>query len=625
MNASLWLAVVLVVGLFFAIRWMRDTARVQVQIEEVRVVRDFVQSLSMKEAPPSDSDIALAAAEVRVVLDALAVPTRLTNIVHRVLGEEPLNFQNLASALTAIERHLIAQKGLSIARYVIWPEPKRVNASDQSKEKAPLTKYQATSESASKDEEALLARLTEKFYSSAPFKMLGAALIGAVLLAGAGVLFLGGQALNLHEGLNKAATEQKQDLKDLVDQQKESIKAESSGAENVIKSQTAQMASTYSDFQNFAHNSQNKLTDDVTKFESDAATLEKKTFDAVVDKVSGDLSKKSSELSDLLDKLASTATQQFDERVGKIQKNLDAIESLVASAMKELSGPIGGIEASIVTVKLRVQDAQNQFIAPIMGIESQLRNIKDLLQDARTQLNSSAGGIEKDIENIKARVLLTGTSLEAIEIKIDEFKARENLLAHVPVETQGGNVGPTPPLTLQNKSAQEAGQWLVNVLNPERPDFSKVQEEVDILKLQDFPAQLAKQKQDLSEIERQTKVLQANIDGIGKRLEQISSAKAEVEQVQEISKHVDQLAQTVKDMQAPRPVPTPTPPLANLSRNQWRKVQRALKKIVFEPDIADGLLGTNTKDAVRKYQQQRADHPPVTGDLTQDQANDLLK
>ena len=63
------------------------------------------------------------------------------------------------------------------------------------------------------------------------------------------------------------------------------------------------------------------------------------------------------------------------------------------------------------------------------------------------------------------------------------------------------------------------------------PESGKLQTEVDFLKLQDFPAQLAMQKQDLSDTEKQTKDFQENVD---KRLDQISSAKAELTLVREI-------------------------------------------------------------------------------------------
>jgi hypothetical protein len=64
---------------------------------------------------------------------------------------------------------------------------------------------------------------------------------------------------------------------------------------------------------------------------------------------------------------------------------------------------------------------------------------------------------------------------------------------------------------------------------------------------------------------------------------------------------------------------------SQLTRNQWKTIQRSLKARGFKPGEIDGRLGPSTVIAIREYQKRRSDHPDVTGVLTADQLDDLLK
>jgi hypothetical protein len=67
----------------------------------------------------------------------------------------------------------------------------------------------------------------------------------------------------------------------------------------------------------------------------------------------------------------------------------------------------------------------------------------------------------------------------------------------------------------------------------------------------------------------------------------------------------------------------PQTPIA-LSLEQAKEIQRALEARGFRPGPIDGRFGPRTGAAIRAYQTQRADHPAVTGLLTDEQARDLL-
>jgi hypothetical protein len=62
-----------------------------------------------------------------------------------------------------------------------------------------------------------------------------------------------------------------------------------------------------------------------------------------------------------------------------------------------------------------------------------------------------------------------------------------------------------------------------------------------------------------------------------------------------------------------------------LSRSQWKKIQLSLAALGFYPGPIDGRPGAITVNAIREYQKWRSDHPDVTGTLTDNQVDDLLK
>lgn len=64
------------------------------------------------------------------------------------------------------------------------------------------------------DESALLAKLTEKFYGSSAFKVIGGSLVAAALLAGGGTVYLGAQTLTLRDDLEKTEVKAKRDIND---------------------------------------------------------------------------------------------------------------------------------------------------------------------------------------------------------------------------------------------------------------------------------------------------------------------------------------------------------------------------------------------------------------------------
>ncbi len=107
------------------------------------------------------------------------------------------NYRQFSLALDGLERVLAAQL------VVIGASP---NSDAQEPPPAQAVPVEEMSALNLRDS-ALLAALTEKFYRSAAFKIMGGGLVAAALLAGGGALFIGGQSVNLRNDLNNTASE----------------------------------------------------------------------------------------------------------------------------------------------------------------------------------------------------------------------------------------------------------------------------------------------------------------------------------------------------------------------------------------------------------------------------------
>ena len=107
------------------------------------------------------------------------------------------NYRQFSLALDGLERVLAAQL------VVIGASP---NSDAQEPPPAQTVPVEEMSALNLRDS-ALLATLTEKFYRSAAFKIMGGGLVAAALLAVGGALFIGGQSVNLRNDLNNTASE----------------------------------------------------------------------------------------------------------------------------------------------------------------------------------------------------------------------------------------------------------------------------------------------------------------------------------------------------------------------------------------------------------------------------------
>ena len=126
-----------------------------------------------------------------------------------------------------------------------------------------------------------------------------------------------------------------------------------------------------------------------------------------------------------------------------------------------------------------------------------------------------------------------------------------------------------------------------------------------------------------------------SIEDDRKRVRNVASATVETAtklvllmvEVEALEPRVKNLEQRTQKLEQP-PLPAQQqPPQAtkqsHLTRNAWKNIQCNRKARGFNPGRIDGLLGSNTTNAIMGYQKQRI--ADVTGKLTDDQVDELNK
>ena len=110
----------------------------------------------------------------------------------------------------------------------------------------PPSEKAAEDEPLTRDESAILARLTEKYYQSWAFRIVGFALVAAAFLAGGGTLFLGDKTLNVKEELENAQKKAEDEIKNVNKGLEESI-------DKQLKALTTASAEIQAKKDNFEH------------------------------------------------------------------------------------------------------------------------------------------------------------------------------------------------------------------------------------------------------------------------------------------------------------------------------------------------------------------------------------
>ena len=211
------------------------------QLEEsLNTLQLFIRELTRRKDPQRGDSSKLLSEELRNIFSEIgrSAPklSRLLNIVQESVEHGDTSRPALVSDLEAVARQVDAAR----RRYSVNVPMYSSLTMSKGDASSSLGESKNSDESEFKpNEAALLAGLTEKFYGSAAFKALGLALAGAVLLGGAGIVFIGSQSLNLRDSLNQTADTQQKALKETAEQQQGSlISASKSALENINSAMT---------------------------------------------------------------------------------------------------------------------------------------------------------------------------------------------------------------------------------------------------------------------------------------------------------------------------------------------------------------------------------------------------
>jgi len=493
--AGIVFATVLVLVCAVAILWIlsRRAAQLKAGIAAVQLMRDRIELLS-KQTPQPKGSAKLVSTEVETVLEELRQITHLPPGLIATLKNKETAFHDLSAALTALERHFNMQKRL------------------------------------------LLAQIGISRGLETSFKALGIALVGAVLLAGSGIIFLGSQSVNLHDSLNQAAEEKRKSLDDLTQKQQGVIKTQSSAAQDAIKSA-----------QKTAEDAKSKLDDTVKKFELGSKDLENRAIAAAISSVKSALDARTQELSKHLEDTANAASIQLQGSIEDAQKRLSTINTGIAD-----------VETRITDVENGIRDANSSITA----LSPQIERLK--------QQNVLDEGNLATFSSLRLQVTAAASSADA---------------------------------------ARSAAQRATDAVNAAATALAVIEED---------------RKRGAATVVSLETDARSHMDTINRLLDQISHAGDLQVRLVRVEALVADLEQRTQKQEQTTPKQSTTTQ-GNLSRCQWKKIQRSLTAQGFNPGRIDGRPGPITVNAIREYQKQRSDHPDVTGTLTDNQVDDLLK
>jgi predicted ATPase len=190
-------AIIVAAALLFTwiqIHW--SARRLQESLTTLRTLTERIRarpSTSLDDMEIVKLEVANALADLRPeYLFARPPFIDLRSVVETMASQHETSSETLASALEAMSRHVDAQRRMLLAQSPLLFQRNQQPKDQPLEAAAPKSKTRLITP----DEAAILASITEKFYGSASFKALGLALVGAVLLAGSGIVYLGSQTVN---------------------------------------------------------------------------------------------------------------------------------------------------------------------------------------------------------------------------------------------------------------------------------------------------------------------------------------------------------------------------------------------------------------------------------------------
>jgi hypothetical protein len=318
-------------------------------------------------------------------------------------------------------------------------------------------------------EAAFLWTTTEKLYGSWPFRVLGMMLLAAVLLAGAGSFFIGGQTLHLKEDIEKTGQSAKNGLETIGKTTRESLSELSQNLTNDIDRRRSEVTEKMAQA--------TKVADD---FRHDADQLKQVAVEKIISELRNDLKQHESglamEITAPLIAIRDRDVTELNQTAGKLKERVQELVSSAASGdlqaigtkverLRELAVDADKISAAFLNVRADQDSAHKAQLdaseqaelarqraraaeALVTDIDKLQKRITDMLQPAmgetvshlralaamRQQLDTARqplADFEKDVKRIDA----VGPRLANLENLVNELedRARKVILPVIPI------------------------------------------------------------------------------------------------------------------------------------------------------------------------------------------------
>jgi AraC-like DNA-binding protein len=556
---------------------------------------------------------------------------RLLTIVRYTAADGSTSSRELLSGLEAVARQIDAARRKYSASFQIYSGlalSNRNNRTEVSKsETARRTEFKP-------DEAALLAGLTEKFYGSAAFKALGLALAGAVLLGGAGIVFIGSQSLNLRDGLNQTAEAQQKVLKETADQQRDSLVSASKSAQDSIKnaidqitSQSNAISQRYEQFISHANTADIQLDQRITQFQAGSKDMEDKATAAAVAYLKNALDAKVKDIEDPINKSAQSTQEKISTLTEEILKRQVEIASLglTIERLNKDASVVDTIEADLKKVRddeIIVENAA-QTINREKDLWQSVGSDSTTLHNELSKRNIDLGDIQRQVQIRQEQLKLLGQSIESMlndpeikrvaqQIKDDVQNMRE-AVATAKVDTESAKDTAT-------RAANEAIAIVAGVKDKEKEaqrevatSSSAIDEARKIAVASASEAQ--RHASAAGESENEAKL---SLNSFNETLKNILSGKEDdlAGKNKALTLKVDEVTQRTERLEKHS--------LLSLTSDECKQVQAALANRHYYLGRLDGVCLDRTASSIRTYQSARTDRPQITGILTLDELLELL-
>jgi predicted nucleic acid-binding Zn-ribbon protein len=681
LGLSIALLVIAGTGLSVTRTIIRDRRRsdLDAALAVVRQIRDAAIS-----GPP------LTSSDLRPVFK-LALRPLLDRVFRARTGYELLWDDNtelaqyeLHSRLDGLERLLLASRRLLPERAAArlgWVNGALVE------EAAPSVALPQKEAAFTPTESELLAGVTEKFYGSWAFRIMGMAIVAGALMAGAGTLYLAGQTVSLNDNLKNTAATATSDIRTLakdtaeaIRDQNQSLTLATSQLQQNQQTLNAQFAAAQAEIGTRMNDFKVQTDSKINDFTGQADKLKDQAVAQIVTTIKKDLKEQESalqsailqELIDIKNKdvanLKNTLTTLGTDVSGMETTSADISPKL--DKLNELAQTTDALSRSIADLQTNVDTAHTAATGASADKETASRAAlaaaayRDAVSGKLQSTDTDLGTIQRQLGALQARLETAQTELGDLNTKLAEkksaFEGLKNTLTTLGTDVSGmetTSADISPKLDKLNELAQKTDalsrsmadlQTNVDTAHTAAAGASADKETASRAalaaaasrdavsgKLQSTDTDLGTMRRQLGALQARLETAQTQIHLMSRRLSETDRTISRVEASANEAALARPMAPSPAQAAPPASSAPPGEPQgteANLSNADWRVIQQALKREGCDPGTIDGKPGrpgppdsrsTQTRSAIGCFQKKVG---PIMPDqsLTPDQIDRLL-